>query len=160
MLPPEAALKTEYDVSSTTIRQALMAQCTEGLIVIRNGVGASASYGQLFVVEVPAAEEDTDRKVLIRRVVPIDATDGHAPDPDADPASLLAMPGRHRQAPYPLRPRPSAPAPKASNSPTASNWKRSRRSCQHDSGGLLDARTVTRARALRRPFARSEVTLG
>lgn len=137
MLPSEAALRTEYDVSATTIRNALLELRTEGLITIRNGIGAfvSTSYNQpattidrasdaeapaltptgepmqyrgpadaptaallgiaddepLFNVAVPAVEDGTDRKILIRRLIPIAATDGHAPDPDADTATLLAM---------------------------------------------------------------------
>ena len=137
MLPSEAELKTEYEVSSTTIRRALLELRNEGLITLRNGIGAfvSANYNKpaatinrvpvgetptltptgdamqfrgtadapmaallgiaedepLFVVEVPAAEEGTGRAILIRRMIPIEATDGHAPDPDADTATLLAM---------------------------------------------------------------------
>jgi GntR family transcriptional regulator len=136
MLPSEAALKTEYDVSATTVRQALIALRAEGLIHVRNGIGSfvSSSYNQpattidrrtadepaltlageamqyrgtadpslaavlniaenepLFIDEVPAVEEGTGRKVLIRRLIPIDATDGYAPDADADTATLLAM---------------------------------------------------------------------
>jgi GntR family transcriptional regulator len=137
MLPSEAALRQEYGVSPTTIRRALLALVTEGLIVVRNGKGSfvSGSYNQpaatidrtslaeaprpiptgdalqfrgtadapmaavlgisedepLFIVEVPAAEEGSGRRVLIRRMIPIEATDGHAPDPDADSDMLLAM---------------------------------------------------------------------
>ena len=137
MLPSEAALRTEYDVSATTIRNALLELRTEGLITIRNGIGAfvSSSYNQpaatidrardaetpalaptgepmqyrgtadpstaallnisenepLFIDEVSAIEDGTGRKVLMRQVIPIDATDGYAPDPDADTATLLAM---------------------------------------------------------------------
>lgn len=142
MLPSEAALKTEYGVSATTVRQALIALRAEGLIIVRNGIGSfvSASYNQpaatidrgrtaeapplvttgepmqfrgtadaptaallgiaedepLFNTEVPAAEDGTGRKVLIRRTIPIEATDGHAPDPDADTETLLAtLTNRH-----------------------------------------------------------------
>jgi GntR family transcriptional regulator len=137
MLPSEAALKTEYGVSATTVRQALIALRAEGLIIVRNGIGSfvSSSYNQpaatidrtgiaeapaltptgeamqfrgtadpslaalldiaenepLFIVEVRATEEGTGRRVLIRRMIPIEATDGYAPDPDADTATLLAM---------------------------------------------------------------------
>jgi GntR family transcriptional regulator len=45
----------------------------------------------LFIVEVPAVEDGTGRRVLIRRLIPIEATDGHAPDVQADTAELLAM---------------------------------------------------------------------
>jgi GntR family transcriptional regulator len=137
MLPSEAALREEYDVSPTTVRQALLELRSEGLITVRNGKGSfvSSSYNQpaatinrahsperpalipagdamqfrgtadtptaallgitedepLFNVEVPAVEDGTGRKILIRRIIPIDATDGYAPDPDADTATLLAM---------------------------------------------------------------------
>jgi len=137
MLPSEAAMKAEYGVSATTVRQALIALRAEGLITVRNGIGSfvSASYNQpattinrasaaeapaltptgtptqyrrpadplmasllgveedepLFNVEVPAIEDVTGRKVLIRRMIPIEATDGHAPDADTDTAALLAM---------------------------------------------------------------------
>lgn len=137
MLPSEAALREEYDVSPTTVRQALLELRSEGLITVRNGKGSfvSASYNQpaatidrastadapalittgdplqfrgtadtpmaallgitedepLFNVEVPAVEDGTGRKVLIRRIIPIEATNGHAPEPNADTATLLAM---------------------------------------------------------------------
>jgi hypothetical protein len=45
----------------------------------------------LFIVEVPAAEDGTGRRVLIRRMIPIEASDGYAPDPGTDTDALLAM---------------------------------------------------------------------
>lgn len=142
MLPSEAALKTEYDVSATTVRQALIALRAEGLIIVRNGIGSfvSSSYNQpattidrrgadepaltptaealryrgtadpslaavlniaenepLFIAEGPAIEEGTGRKILIRSLIPIDATDGYAPD--ADTATLLAMQAKRHGKP-------------------------------------------------------------
>lgn len=135
LLPSEAAMRTEYGVSATTVRQALIALRAEGLIVVRNGKGSyvSSTYNQaaatidrasakapallptvpatvhrqdaddltaallnvaegepLFIVDVTAAEDGTGRKVLIRRTIPIEASNGHAPDPDADTATLIA----------------------------------------------------------------------
>lgn len=142
MLPSEAAMKTEYGVSATTVRQALIALRAEGLITVRNGIGSfvSNTYNQaattidrartadapaltptgepttyrqnaddltaallgvaenepLFVVDLAAVEDGTGRKVLIRRTIPIEATDGHAPDPGADTATLIdAQAKRH-----------------------------------------------------------------
>lgn len=136
MLPSEAAMKNEYGVSATTVRQALIALRAEGLITVRNGIGSFVSdtynkaaatidrarnaqapalvptgqpttYRQnadeltaallgvaegepLFVIDVAATEDGTGRKVLVRRAIPIEASDGYAPDPDADSATLIA----------------------------------------------------------------------